>query len=148
LAQNQNGVDQSPIWIIPLLGFSGMLVMAALVLAFQTRKVPDYFSDSKHVALSVYNMVIVGLTMIAAMFLIQGNPDAKLLVRVVAVSISVISTVTILFVSKASGIRAIDGNLKVGHLANLPTEGTTRDHSSKATMSDVSTFGGGLNAPP
>jgi hypothetical protein len=150
LAQSPAGLNQDLLWTIPLVGFSAMLIVAALVLAFQTRNVPDYFSDSKIVALGIYNMVIVGGSMLTMMFLIKGNPDVQLLVRVTAVSVSVLSTVLILFVSKAHGIKTIAADVKVGHLANYKqTQNSTGASGAGSHMSThaqtASSVGGGTH---
>jgi hypothetical protein len=91
------------IWLICKIGFDVILLGLALNYAWQSRKVPSKFSESRRVIQVMYN---VGLCYIAdnALMLVLASPDAKFALHAVMTIVMACVNVALLFIPKFLGM--------------------------------------------
>jgi hypothetical protein len=64
-----------------LLCYIGVLVMAAAVIGFQSRKIPSAFSESQTLFVAIYNILIIIIVGFPFNTLLDGKPNAQALLR-------------------------------------------------------------------
>merc|ERR1711934_1171818 len=69
-----------------LVGYTGIILLFGVFLAFVTKNVPSEYSESKLVGYSVYNLTFLSAIVIPVYFVLQnGNPLAAWIIRTVAI---------------------------------------------------------------
>jgi gamma-aminobutyric acid type B receptor len=87
-------------------------VLAGVYLSWITRNVPDKFAESKWIALSIYQVFILG---VVGLLVKMSSPKSLLLVQGIAVPVACIATCTCIFAPKLMMIKnpeAYEDNLK------------------------------------
>ena len=65
-------------WLPVLFGYKGVILLAGLFLAFETRKVKiKSLNESRFIAMSVYGTVIVSVTLTPIGFILQSFPNVQ-----------------------------------------------------------------------
>ncbi|GMI36332.1 hypothetical protein TeGR_g10103, partial [Tetraparma gracilis] len=92
--------------------FKILMVLAGVYLSWITRNVPDKFAESKWIALSIYQVFILG---VVGLLVKMSSPKSLLLVQGIAVPVACIATCTCIFAPKLMMIKnpeAYEDNLK------------------------------------
>ena len=95
--------EDSNIWLPVFLGYKGIILLAGLFLAFETRKVKiKSLNESRFIAMSVYGAVVVAITLTLIVFWLRNFPT----VQYALFGIMIMSTITLIlgliFVARVS----------------------------------------------
>eukprot|EP01125_Pyxidicula_operculata_P003581 TRINITY_DN1467_c0_g2_i9.p1 TRINITY_DN1467_c0_g2~~TRINITY_DN1467_c0_g2_i9.p1 ORF type:complete len:613 (-),score=82.13 TRINITY_DN1467_c0_g2_i9:985-2823(-) len=82
-----------------------ILVGYGSFLSWNVRKVPNLLNESKYIAYCIYNLAVLGVISFVLLFLIELNPLARTIVRVIVLLLSLTLTVWILFFPKFYSIQ-------------------------------------------
>merc|ERR1712100_448760 len=82
-----------------------ILLLVGAVISFLTRKVPSLFNESKLIAISIYNLVILAVIIVPVYFVLQNfNPFAGWLIRSLAIIYGFSATLFLMFYPKVYGL--------------------------------------------
>jgi len=82
-----------------------ILLLVGAVISFLTRKVPSLFNESKLIAISIYNLVILAVIIIPVYFVLQNfNPFVGWLIRSLAIIYGFSATLFLMFYPKVYGL--------------------------------------------
>ena len=85
--------------------YSLFLLFIGAIISFLTRNVPSLFNESKLIAISIYNLVILAVLIIPVYFVLQNfNPFAGWIIRSLAILYGFSATLFLMFVPKIIGI--------------------------------------------
>ena len=90
-------------WLPVLFAYKGIILMAGLFLAFETRKVKiKSLNESRFIAMSVYGTVIVSVTLTPIGFLIQNFPNVQYAIIGIMILFTTSVILGLIFVTKVT----------------------------------------------
>ena len=85
--------------------YSGIVLLFGSLVSFLTRNVPSLFNESKLIAISTYNLVILGAIIIPVFFvLLEFNPFIGWIIRTLAILYAFTATLYLMFIPKVWGL--------------------------------------------
>jgi len=121
--------------LIPELFFiaEGMLLLAGCVVSFLTRNVRDNFNESKGIAMTIYNSLVISLIVLPIVKGIFLGPELEFIVIAVAISLLFMNVQAFIFVPKFIIIlTGADQDYKNNTSAFSAKSGQTQGLASKA----------------
>jgi len=104
--------NSADVWSFATTFFKILMVVAGVYLSYITRNVPDKFAESKWIAMSIYQVALLG---IVGLLVQSSAPDSLLLVQAICVPVACVMTCALVFVPKWLMIKnpqAYEDNLK------------------------------------
>ena len=98
--------DTSLEWLSVLFVYKGIVLLAGLFFAFETRNVNHVsFSESRFIAMSIYQSVIVSIALTPIGLLLEDFPNAQYGILGIMIIVSVTITLALVFISKVDALR-------------------------------------------
>eukprot|EP00808_Paulinella_micropora_P009332 g43417.t1 len=109
------------VFVSVIFSLYALVLMGMCWLAVQVRKLPDVFNESKLIAWLLYNTIFVGLVGIMVdMMLEQTQPNARMLIRSIALLIGSTTPVLVLYGPKLNQIYRTQTDQAVPHALRAP----------------------------
>jgi hypothetical protein len=128
--------EEGAIPIFILLGFEGLLLLYSAMMAYNARNIDVSFGESKHIAIVIYNIFIIGIVAVVISFVGPGSidPDGLFVAQVVCQFAGTVMTICVLFLPKLLNPNQAEGNTTSG---TGGTAGTTPTTDSSASPSSA-----------
>eukprot|EP00211_Chloroparvula_japonica_P000800 CAMPEP_0119147438 /NCGR_PEP_ID=MMETSP1310-20130426/40357_1 /TAXON_ID=464262 /ORGANISM="Genus nov. species nov., Strain RCC2339" /LENGTH=1050 /DNA_ID=CAMNT_0007139409 /DNA_START=120 /DNA_END=3272 /DNA_ORIENTATION=+ len=92
--------DDIEIYAGVLIAYFGLLLLSGVVLAVLTRHVQTAYNESQFIALSIYNFFFLGCVGVPMFFLLDEEPEIRLIILVVLVGVACTGFLMLLFFPK------------------------------------------------